>query len=239
MEIKKTIMKNVIIILATLCTLFSCENNNVPIVNPDNLLYGNWSNAVYNDDKITFERVTNLPNEAYGVSFKDEDVYIKRSSGWCGTPPLTFFNTEGTWQALETTLIEITSQNFSVNFNWRILSLTEEKLTIKRELSEQEIDHRALMDLFIEIENLVYGSVSCFNASNWTFTAYGSKACGGPQGFIPYSTLINTVAFLQKIADYTETERLYNIKWGVISTCDLPSQPVGVECQNGTPILKY
>jgi hypothetical protein len=231
-------MKFKSIFLALFILIVSCENNNDPIINPNNLLLGNWSNAVYDGENIIFERVANLPDEAYGVSFNNEDIYIERSSGFCGTPPLSYFNTEGTWKAPETTLIAVTLQSFPGSFNWRILSLNEEKLVVKRELSEQEIDHRNLMTLFNEIETLAY-SVSCTNLDDWTFTAYGSKACGGPQGFIPYSTQIDTVAFLQMVANYTEAEHQYNIRWSIISTCDLPNQPISIECQNGFPILKY
>jgi hypothetical protein len=238
MEIKNTIMRNALILLVTVFTFFSCENSDEPIIKLDNLLIGDWSNAVYDGESITFERVADLPSDAYGVSFKNEDVYIERSSGWCGTPPLIFYNSEGTWQTPETSLIEIYSQNFPGNFNWRIISLTEEKLVVKRELSDQEKEHRALIDLFYEIENLTY-SVSCINSANWKFTAYGAKACGGPRGYIPYSINIDEAIFLQKVAEYTEAEHQFNIKWGVISTCDIPAQPTGIDCKNGYPVLIY
>jgi hypothetical protein len=54
------------------------------------------------------------------------------------------------------------------------------------------------MHLFDEIEGLTYRK-SFINAINSTFTAYGSKACGEFQGYIPYSINIDTDALLNKV----------------------------------------
>ncbi len=224
------------LLLTILISISSCEEND-EIIDPDNLVIGNWVNPVYNNETTTFQRGHSLLDEAYGVSFNGDGVFIERSSGWCGTPPLVFSDFEGTWE-MENTLIKISTQYFPGNFNWRIVSVTENELVVKRELTEQETDHRNLMALFDEEYNLSI-SVSCEDATDWTFTAYGSKACGGPQGFIAYSKQIDVVNFLEKVDTYTAAENTYNIKWGIISTCDLPQQPTSVECQNGLPILKY
>ena len=111
-------------------------------------------------------------------------------------------------------------------------------MVIKREVSEQEADHQNLMDLFNEISSLAY-SESCNNSNDWTFTAYGSKACGGPQGFIPYATKIDVATFLQKVEEYNAAEDAFNKKWGIVSTCDILPQPKAVVCENGYPTLKY
>lgn len=220
-----------------LVSLTSCQTNEKIDVNPNNLLIGYWGNAVYQNETTTFQRMNSLPDQDYGVAFIEKDEFIERTSGWCGTPPLTFFNIDGTWEK-EGTLIMISTNSYPGNFNWRIISLDQNQLVIKRELSEQEIEHRALMDLFDEIYSLSI-SISCNNSSDWSFTAYGTKACGGPQGYIAYSNQLNTVEFLQKVTEYTEAENQYNIKWGIVSTCDAIPVPVDVECVNGYPVLKY
>ncbi len=228
-------LKNIVFLFASVL-IFSCESNQIEIES-DNLLLGNWVEPIYDGETTTFKRSNSLQDQSYGVSFKEEGVFIERSSGFCGTPPLFFSDFEGSFEK-ENTLIEITTDFFPGNFNWRILSLTEENLVVKRELSDQEKDHRALMDLFNVIQNLSY-SVTCSDSSNWTFTAYGSKACGGPQGFIPYSKDINVLEFLKKVEEYTKNEKEFNIKWSIISTCDVPSQPKSVNCVNGIPSLVY
>ena len=227
--------KNIFILLfATI--LFSCENNET-IIDSDNLLIGFWVAPVYDGETTTFNRGNSLPGDDYGISFTENGDFIEHTSGWCGTPPLSFFDIEGSFE-LENTLISISTQSYPTNYAWRIVSLTESELVVKRELTAQEIEHRSLMDLFNEIQNLSY-SVSCSDASDWLITEYGAKACGGPQGFIAYSSLIDTVSFLEKIETYTQAEKDFNLKYGVVSDCSIPNAPISVECQNGYPTLKY
>ena len=232
-------MKKILFTISVvLCFMnMQCEDDDYINTDLDNLLIGSWVDPIYDGGEITFRRASTLPEAGYGISFKGNRSFVERSSGWCGTPPLAFFDYHGAWQ-LDNMLITITQDHFPDNFAWRIASLTANELVVKRELTEQEKEHQELITLIGEIYDL-QSSVSCTDASDWTFTAYGSKACGGPQGYIAYSTQIDTVAFLQKIEAYTNMEKEYNIKWEITSTCDLPNQPIGVACVNGYPALKY
>ncbi|GAA3603224.1 hypothetical protein GCM10022396_20750 [Flavivirga amylovorans] len=214
-----------------------CSDDNDNIVDSDNLLIGIWEDPTYEDEKTTFKRTSVLPKDNYGILFKKNGDFVERSSGWCGTPPLVFFDSNGEWQ-LDDTLITISQEQYPNDYSWRIVSVTEEELVVKRELTEQEKDHRELMDLFNEIYELSL-SVSCTDVNDWTFTAYGSKACGGPQGYIAYSTQIDTTAFLQKVEEYSNLEKAFNVKWNIVSTCDLPAQPKEIVCENGFPRLIY
>jgi hypothetical protein len=45
------------------------------------------------------------------------------------------------------------------------------------------------------------------------FTSIGSKACGGPTGFVAYSLKLNTTEFLDKVKKYTIIKK-FNTKWG-------------------------
>lgn len=225
------------IILALVFLFFACtENTEIP-VNKDDLLLGSWVNATHKNDTLTLKRVNALEKNSYGVTFKENNVFIQRTSGWCGTPPLTFFNLTGSFLVTEN-LIEVKLQDFPGNFNWRIISLTNKKLVVKRELTNQQKDYQALRKLFMEISILSHNT-TCTNGANWSFTAYGAKACGGPQGYIAYSNQIDTANFLKKVAEYTEAENQYNIKWGIVSTCDIPQKPKSVECKKGYPVFKY
>ncbi|PQJ80023.1 hypothetical protein [Polaribacter porphyrae] len=223
------------LLLALVLLISSCENNDVSI-DQDNLLLGNWVAPIYDGETTTFERSGSLPDEAYGISFKQDGSFLERTSGFCGTPPLTFFNVEGNFE-LNESLVQISTNSYPSFFQWRIVELSEKKLIVKRELSEQEKEHRALMDLFSEIENMAY--ITCNNSNDWAFTAYGSKACGGPQGYIPYSKNINTTLFFEKIEAYTKAEKEFNIKWGIISNCAIVNPPKSVTCNNRFPILNY
>ncbi len=215
----------------------SCDKNSELEIDPSNLLIGNWTEPTYDNETITFNRSNTIQNNSYGVSFKNTGVFIEHTSGWCGTPPLIFTDYPGNWQAQDR-LIMVSMQHFPGNFNWRIVSLTENQLVVQRELTAQEKEHQNLITLFNEIETTAT-SVPCTDANDWSYSAYGTKACGGPQGYIAYSNKINHVAFLKKILDYTQLEDAYNKKWAIISTCDTPSQPVEIVCENGSPVLKY
>ncbi len=215
----------------------TCSDDDSVPVDSDNLLIGSWISPVYDGDTITFEKTTELPKDAYGILFKTDGTFVERSFGWCATPPLVFFDSKGDWQ-LNNSIVSITQKQYPNNYTWRIVSLTASELVVKKELTDQEKDHRVLMDLFDEITKMAE-SVSCTKASDWAFTPYGSKACGGPRGYLAYSTSIDTNVFLEKIETYKNLEHAYNAKWDVVSTCEVPLEPKGLECQNGYPVLKY
>ena len=100
------------------------------------------------------------------------------------------------------------------------------------------LESRDLATLFAEIETLA-SSENCINAANWTFTGYGSKACGNVVGYIAYPKSIDTDYFQELLQRYANAQRAYNEKWGIISDCSIPNVPLGVACQNGKPTLIY
>ena len=106
------------------------------------------------------------------------------------------------------------------------------------ESSTREQDNAYLSKLRSEIQDLS-NSETCTNGSDWKITPIGSKACGGPTEFVPYSKKINEQSFLNKVEKYTSEQRVYNQKWGMVSDCSLPAQPSAVECKNGKPVLVY
>ncbi len=231
-------MKRALTILSIVLTITSCTiNNENENFNPNDLLLGNWTHEYSDNGEVVFKRTNSLPNENYGVSFLKEGKFVERTSGWCGTPPLVFWNIEGTYE-LDGTLIKIKTEGYPENYNWRIVSLTNQKLVITYEQTDQEKDHEDLVNLFNELYAMAT-SKKCNNANDWLITAYGSKACGGPQGFMPYPNSIDVNLFIDKVSQYTQKEHQYNIKWGIISTCDLPAQPSGVKCENDLPVLIY
>jgi len=73
----------------------------------------------------------------------------------------------------------------------------------------------------------------CSNAGQCSYLPIGSKACGGPMGFIVFSNNID-IATLKKMVDkYTEDQKLYNIQNNVISDCSLPNPPERLDCVDG------
>lgn len=102
----------------------------------------------------------------------------------------------------------------------------------------QNAESEIINNIFAEIEFLA-NSKECLNSSEWTFTSFGSKACGGPLGYIAYSNNIDTKLFLEKIETHRTLQKKYNEKWGIISNCSIPPKPLSIKCENGKPVLEY
>lgn len=110
-------------------------------------------------------------------------------------------------------------------------------IACEEELTQEEQD-LALEEMWEEIQTLA-SSVDCDHAEDWTYTAYGSKACGGPVGYIAYPTTIDTEAFLELVEQHSNAQEAYNEANGIGSDCSVPSQPIGVICEEGQPVLVY
>lgn len=106
--------------------------------------------------------------------------------------------------------------------------------------SSQKSEDQNLSKMYTEIITAsMVNTTPCTNPAEWSFTAIGSKSCGGSFGFIAYSLKINVTEFLKKVENYTKAQEAYNKKWGIISTCDMILPPSGVDCVNGKPTLIY
>ncbi|WP_299675448.1 hypothetical protein [uncultured Dokdonia sp.] len=101
----------------------------------------------------------------------------------------------------------------------------------------QEEDLELLQELFAEIT--VIADQSCTDETLWEFVPYGSKACGGPQGYIAYPTTIDVETFLLLVENYTTEESIYNATYGIGSTCDVTAEPIAVICEDGAAVLVY
>lgn len=107
----------------------SCSKEDELIFDSNNLLLGNWILEKSENNKSTFKRVNELPQNNYGVSFKQENKFMQRTTGWCGTPPITYFDAPGTY-SVTNKLITVTTDHYMGNFTWRIQSLTEKVLIV-------------------------------------------------------------------------------------------------------------
>ena len=114
----------------------------------------------------------------------------------------------------------------------------DEGRTTNNRANTQEEDFKILASKLDELK-VLSESVTCTDSSEWKHTPYGNKACGGPQGYLPYSTSIDTIAFLQKITAYKGLEDSLNQKWGIISDCSFMLPPNAIECIDGKAVLKW
>lgn len=232
---KKSI--NLVLLIAFVAFLASCTKDETVSYNENQLLLGNWSFVKSEEGLETYQRTQTLKSESYGVTFKENNTFIMRTAGWCGTPPLSYSDIEGSYQTQDTS-IDVKMEYYPGNFGWEIVSLDSIKLVVSKKQDEQTTEYDKLTTLYKEIEKLAT-NVSCTDATAWSFTPIGSKACGGPQSFIAYPNSIDTVAFLKKVDAYTKAEDQYNIKWNIISTCEAVATPKKVICVDGKATLVY
>lgn len=97
---------------------------------------------------------------------------------------------------------------------------------------DQEITAENLEKKLAEIRSMV-NTDSCSETGQCRFLAYGSKACGGPQGYLLFSNQIDVEALTQKVEEYNKAEDAYNKKFGIISDCMYATPPEKLICENG------
>ena len=88
----------------------------------------------------------------------------------------------------------------------------------------QETEQQELATLKTEIENLANTSF-CGDAFECKFIAFGSKPCGGPWGYLVYSTSIDTEELENRVERYNREEAIYNTEWGITSDCAVNNPP--------------
>lgn len=77
----------------------------------------------------------------------------------------------------------------------------------------------------------------CSSASFCSYIAYGRKACGGPKGYLAFSSKIDVEVPIKMVKDYTEAEIAYNERTGAISDCSLAQVPRELGCEDGKCII--
>ena len=109
----------------------------------------------------------------------------------------------------------------------------KEQLTGTREADEEKLrELRGKIDSL----SLMY---PCDDAAEWQFTAIGAKACGGPTGYVPYASQLDTAAFLKMVETYTALQDAFNREYGIISDCMYVTPPNQVVCEDGKPKLVW
>ncbi len=98
--------------------------------------------------------------------------------------------------------------------------------------TEREVTRQDLEEQLGAIHSFIDAG-SCNEDSKCSYIAYGSKSCGGPQGYLVFSTNIEVKTLKAMVNKYTEDEKVYNKQNGVISDCSVPAPPKIVGCKNG------
>ena len=116
--------------------------------------------------------------------------------------------------------------------------------TLPKDISERPADENnqkyelaALDKIKIAIESEI-AKEKCTKNADWAFTPIGSKACGGPTGYIAYPKKIET-EILPRIENYTQKMSEYNKKYNITSDCMMAPEPTSVKCENGKGVLVF
>jgi len=139
-------MKKMLILLMALL-LISCEDE---LAEADALgenagIVGTWIDDGYEDDLTLLRRGDELDHSKYGFTIKQDGSFIERkNAGWCGTPPISYENYEGTWEALSDSLIDITVAYWggTMTYQIRIVSLDGEELQIRYLYTNDRVEAR-------------------------------------------------------------------------------------------------
>ena len=99
-------MKNLLIVVSLLFIAVGCSKDDIQI-DPDNLLLGVWNYSDFNNnDNIYIRSNEFIENHCYKFN-SDGTMSERKNSGWCGTPPITYADYQGTWNIISDTLIQI------------------------------------------------------------------------------------------------------------------------------------
>jgi len=130
-------------ILLFVFALLACEKNTENAAPENDHLIGSWFNPQNNDSIVTYERSGGLVENDYGFSFKEDYTFIERkNAGWCGTPPISYADYNGTWSKKDS-IIEITVGYWGgiSDYTWKMVSVDETTLRIIRIEEEYHMEN--------------------------------------------------------------------------------------------------
>lgn len=121
--------------LTLLISLLACENslkdNETSI---DNSIIGCWIyDEIINDSVYVFHRSDSLITNSAGYQFFTGDSLIMRTSGWCGTPPISYYNIKNMYSISDSILTMYTFYtSMQVTQTWRIIDISNTELLATR-----------------------------------------------------------------------------------------------------------
>lgn len=127
-------MKNSFTIIGFLFLLIlsNCDRSFTPEINDS--IVGVWVLEAYENDASYLSSKKVLEKDKPGYIFYENGKLLERkNSGWCGTPPISYSNFDGTWTKISTNLyeIEVGYWGGTTIYQLEILSLTETELRYK------------------------------------------------------------------------------------------------------------
>jgi hypothetical protein len=128
-------MKKLMFLLVVVL-MVSCEKETIDLeaLGENTGILGTWTEDEYKGDTLLLDRSGKLDNDRYGFTIKEDGTFIEhKNAGWCGTPPITYDNFDGTWEAVSDSLLNITVAYWGgvMTYQIRIVSVDGAKLAVR------------------------------------------------------------------------------------------------------------
>ena len=101
---------------------------------------GHWVYESMDEVGYEYVRDARFTKSQPGVAFLSDGKLIKRqNSGWCGTPPISYSNYDGSWEWLDDKTISMTYPFWggTIQEQWEILEMNNK--TLKINIVEHEV----------------------------------------------------------------------------------------------------
>jgi hypothetical protein len=126
-------MKKLLLPVLLLCSLlFSCSKDEIT-VDPDNLLIGTWVYTGFHNNYNVYKRSLSFEDKHCYQFNIDGTLQERNIAGWCGTPPVSYNNYDGTWNFLNDSIVKINVEYWGGTRDYRIgiYSVSRDSLLIE------------------------------------------------------------------------------------------------------------
>lgn len=122
-------------IMLIICSLVLISCNNTISEPHDSVVpFGKWGFVESDSTTDIYEKVEEFDHTQGGITFAQNGVFYIRSFGFCGTPPIAYYDVEGQWELIDDSLFQITYSEdwFEINSEStiEIISLSGNELHI-------------------------------------------------------------------------------------------------------------
>ncbi len=115
--------------IVLLMLLSSCEK--VSLAPEAGELEGIWVQSDYDEDLTIFTKKNKLDDDKYGFKISESGIFLEhKNSGWCGTPPISYADYEGTWkyESDSVLIVDVGYWGGTMTYKMQIVELTTNKL---------------------------------------------------------------------------------------------------------------
>lgn len=129
---------------ASVFLLFNCKKETELQVNSSDFVIGYWSEPEMVDTLWRYKRVSGLSENAYTLALKEDFTVSERKNvGWCGTPPISYGNYDGTWKRKDSVIrISVGYWGGTADFEWKIISVNDKYLTVYKVKEDYHWENR-------------------------------------------------------------------------------------------------